>query len=169
MSQLAGIKFGTRAKAVMTKPGQKYQPSSQIQQENITLLSLLNEAQIDDLFTSLKIKPEQVQQYKVEIAAFLGSMYANDKDKTLSILDTNSLTSEELAKLKNLGFSPQGAKGEYVWLGDKTMSQIQKQSKPTLDKKQITPEAPETSRVKNAIENSPSLKTSLQRIDKPEE
>jgi hypothetical protein len=70
MSQLAGINFGTRAKAVMAKPGQKYQPSSQIQQENITLLSLLNEAQIDDLFKLLKITPSQVQQNKVEIPIF---------------------------------------------------------------------------------------------------
>ena len=161
MSQLAGIKFGTRAKAVMTKPGQKYQPSSQIQQENITLLSLLNEAQIDDLFTSLKITPSQVQQYKVEIAAFLGSMYANDENKALSILDTNSLTSEELTKLKNLGFSPQGAKGEYVWLGDKTKDQIQKLS---ADLKFKNPEQADSNKTGELIDKNPALKAKLKVI-----
>jgi hypothetical protein len=161
MSQLAGIKFGTRAKAVMTKPGQKYQPSSQIQQENITLLSLLNEAQIDDLFTSLKITPSQVQQYKVEIAAFLGSMYANDENKALSILDTNSLTSEELTKLKNLGFSPQGAQGEYVWLGDKTKDQIQK---PSADLKIKNPEQADSDKTGELIDKNPALKAKLKVI-----
>jgi len=166
MSQLAGINFGTRAKAVMAKPGQKYQPSSQIQQENITLLSLLNEAQIDDLFKLLKITPSQVQQNKVEIAAFLGSMYASDENKALSILDTSSLTSEELTKLKNLGFSPQGAKGEYVWLGDKTMSQIQK---PSADLKSKNPLTPDSDRVGSTIEKNSSLKRTLALIDKPNE
>jgi hypothetical protein len=164
ISTATGIQLAPRAKAVQTTPGQKYQPSSPIQKtiaEVFSLVESLNEALVDSIFDELGISDADIKKNRVPLLSLVGSMYSNAGNNTISILDPKDLTPEEQDDLKGLGFSPQGAKGEYVFLQkDQTKKDV------TLDKKQDQiKDKPDVIRVDDFIENNPTLKKKLNNIN----
>lgn len=165
ISTATGIKLGTRAKAIQTAPGQKYQPSSQLQKvaETISLLELLNEAAIDNLFSDLGISDSDIKANKIALLALVGSMYAQQGNTTLSILDPKDLTQGEQNELKNLGFTPQGAKGEYIFLEP---GQAKSVPQSNFDKKSTTVQTkPDVTKLDTYINKQSSFKKQISRID----
>lgn len=165
ISTATGIKLGTRAKAIQTAPGQKYQPSSQLQKvaETISLLELLNEAAIDNIFSDLGISDSDIKANRIALLALVGSMYAQQGNTTLSILDPKDLTQGEQNELKNLGFTPQGAKGEYVFLEPGQAKSIPQSN---FDKKSTTVQTkPDVTKLDTYINKQSSFKKQISRID----
>jgi len=167
LSAATNVKLNTRAKAVQTAPGQKYQPSSQLQnpiQERISLVSLLNEAMIDSVFSELGVTDDNIKTNRNYLLALVGSMYAQQGNTSLSILNAKDLTPEEQNQLKDLGFAPQGAKDEYVFLDAKskgkqpTVNNFDKKSKTSVTK-------PDISRLDTYLNKQSSLKKQIAKID----
>jgi len=119
ISKATGVKFGTRAKAKQTAPGQKYTPSAQVKPvlESVnTLKELIEEELIDNMFRAFGVTDEFIKQNKVLLLALLGSMYAKEGNTSLSILDPKQLSSSEIDQLKKYGFTPQNAGKEYIFI-----------------------------------------------------
>lgn len=167
ISSATNTKLGTRAKAIQTAPGQKYQPSSQLQnpvQENISLMGLLNEAMIDNIFSELGVTDDNIKTNKINLLALVGSMYAQQGNTSLSILNAKDLTPEEQNQLKDLGFTPQGAKGEYVFLNSKQKTNQPDPNK--FDKKSKTSVTkPDINRIDTYLNKQSSLKKQIAKID----
>ena len=172
ISTASGIQLAPRAKAIQTKPGQKYQASTPIQKtiaEVFSLVESLNEALVDNIFDELGISDSDIKKNRVPLLALVGSMYSNEGNNTISILDPKDLTPEEQDNLKGLGFSPQGAKGEYVFL-QKGQTKNQAKKDPTFDKKQDQIQTrPDVIRVDDFIDSNPTLKKKLNNINNEKE
>ena len=168
LSTASGIQLAPRAKAVQTAPGQKYEPSSQLQKtiaEVFSLVESLNEAMVDTIFDELGISDSDLKKNRSSLLALVGSMYANAGNNTISILDPKDLTPEEQDKLKELGFSPQGAKGEYVFLQpDQTKASI------SFDKKQSqVKDKPDVTKIDVFLQKQPAITQRLNKVNSEKE
>ena len=156
VSKALDVKLEPRAKAIATRQGRSTQAQLQPIKENTSLVSLLEEAMVDQL------SDEDIKKNKKAILSFLGTMYASEGDTQLSIIPKNVADKEELA---NLGFAPQPG-GNYVFLGGRTKDQVLQ----SFDKQDTKVKLkPDSERLGNTIEQNPTIKRNLSYINTPKE
>jgi hypothetical protein len=120
---------------------------------------------VDTIFDELGISDSELKNNRSSLLALVGSMYANAGDTTISILDPKDLTPEEQDKLKELGFSPQGAKGEYVFL-----QQGQTKKDVNFDKKQSQiKDKPDVTKIDLFLEKQPLITQRLNKVNTEKE
>ncbi len=119
---------------------------------------------IDSVFSELGVTDDNIKTNRNYLLALVGSMYAQQGNTSLSILNAKDLTPEEQNQLKDLGFAPQGAKDEYVFLDAKskgkqpTVNNFDKKSKTSVTK-------PDISRLDTYLNKQSSLKKQIAKID----